>query len=102
MAFGLLGSTTEILLRNWLTFILRELVERQEKKAYYNPGVCQNTREFKIVFNQRVEKFLRRAFLIWESNGEIDKFLNSFGYNNVLLTTNEDGSMTVHKPFDEN
>ena len=99
MAFGLFGTTPPILLRNWLTFILRELVEKQEKRAYYNPGVCQNLRQFKIVYNQRVEKFLHRALLIYESNGDVEKFLTSFGCGNVIISPDDDGSVTVHKPF---
>ena len=49
MSFGLYGSSPRILVRNWLTFLLRELIIRQEKTAFSNnSGMCV---KYKLVKN---------------------------------------------------
>ena len=59
-AFGILSQTPKATLRNWLTYILRELVETQEKRAFYNQDYIRNVGEFKRKFHSKVEKLLQR------------------------------------------
>ena len=82
--------------------MMRELVERQEKKAYYQKGIVANVQEFKTVFNARIEKYVRKAFLTYEANGDLDTFLKTFTYNNVLVTESDDGEFHIKKPFPTN
>ena len=96
------GNTPGVLLRNWITFMLRELVEKQEKKAYYQQGIVKNLQEFKIVFNKRVEKYVHRALLTYDRDGNLDTFLKTFAYNNILVTDSEDEERTTNRPFPNN
>ena len=100
MAFGIAGTRPEIQLRNWLTFTLREMIEKQEKSAYYNPGTRQHLREFKVKYNQRVGKLVHRTALTYELRGEMDKFLTLYAYNNILVNVNEEGEIKINNPYD--
>ena len=99
MAFGLVGNSPAVRLRNWLTFTLREMIEKQEKAAYYKPGLFHHLREFKVKYNQRVRKLVHRTALTYEVNGDVEKFTTLFAYNNVLVNVNEDEEIIVNNPY---
>ena len=52
-AFGLQGKAANIILRNWMTFLLRETIMEQESIAYYNGKGRGNENEIKIRYNER-------------------------------------------------
>ena len=99
MAFGLVSATPAATLRNWLTFMLREQLEKQEKRAYYNGNVQSNLRELKILYNQRIRKYVFQSFLSYECMGELDIFRQHFCIKDVLVTLTDDNPIEVHYPF---
>ena len=99
MAFGLTGVSQPVRLRNWITFTLREMIEKQEKNAYYKPGLFHHLQEFKVKFNQRIKKLVHRTALLQEASGDTDTFLTLFAYNKVLVSVDENDEIKVNDPY---
>ena len=98
-AFGIMSSTPKATLRNWLTYILRELIETQEKRAYYNHDYSSNMKEFKMKYNRKVDKLIHQIFRSYERAGNVDTFNKDFRIGDVLITETEDGDTSVNHLF---
>ena len=53
--FGLLGHSPGVILRNWITFLLRHCIIEQESIAYHNKKGLLNELELKAKFNDLVK-----------------------------------------------
>ena len=74
MAFGMNGSTAKILLRNWITLLLRECVIEQERIAYNNQLGLHNIREIKSKFNIRVKEQVLESYKYHKYKNILDTF----------------------------
>ena len=74
MAFGLEGSSSRILLRIWLTFLLRECIVQQEKIAFHNDLGEGNIVHLKHTFNARVIKEVCEAYELAKHDRQIERF----------------------------
>ena len=84
--FGLTENSPNIILRNWLTFILRQCIATQEGAAYKNKKGPRNIDLIKRNFNQRVKIELMQKYLIFNNLGRAHSFRNIFAVNNYLVT----------------
>ena len=85
MAFGIIGSTPPVLLRNFLTFLLRECIRSFENQAfYYNLGGA-NAIHIQYTFNARVKREVMNAYQLYKSLNRIDYFFKSFDPNKCFL-----------------
>ena len=88
--FGMVGHTPCVLLRNWLTFILRHCIAEQESVAYHNGKGLANERDIKIKFNDRVKSEAMEKYLIYSNLGRTDYFEKIFTVNDFLVTWEND------------
>ena len=98
-AFGVMSLTPNATLRNWLTHIMRGLVESQDKKAYYQHNAARNMKEFKHIYNQKVHKLLNQSLISYRHIGSEETFDKHFRIRDILVTETEDGDFTVNPPF---
>ena len=87
--FGILKNDPKTQLRNWLTFLLREVIIRQELIAYHNKRGRTNIRDMKIYYNARVQREVRQAQQIYTNIGRADIFVRRYAPNNAFLTARE-------------
>ena len=85
MAFGLKGDTPGVILRNWLTYLLRYCITEQESKAFYNQSKMANELEIKIEFNQLIKSEAYKKYLIYKNLGRDKYFCKIFATKNFLL-----------------
>ena len=98
-AFGILSQTPKATLRNWLTHNLRELIETQEKQAYYNHNYIRNIAEFKRKYNAKLEKRLHQVCRSYQQSGNIDAFDKYFRIGDVLLTPTDEDEASFNHPY---
>ena len=84
-AFGLPGSTPNIILRNWLTFLLRQCIVEQERIAYHNKKGNTNVTDIKVEFNQAVKRQVWLKYNILQNLGKLQEFETTFAVNNFLI-----------------
>ena len=85
MAFGLQGTSPKIVLRNWLTFLLRELIIKQEKMAYHNGLGFGNMVILKHTFNARVLQEVCEAYELFVHDNNLERFTSLYNPDRVLL-----------------
>ena len=85
MVFGLLGTTPAVHLRNWLTFMLREQILKQERIAHYNKLGRGNTVQLKHTFNARVQREICSIYKILLLQNRIDIFHVNYNPNRIFL-----------------
>ena len=90
MAFGIIGKTKNIILRNWLTFLLRQTISQQERLAFHNKKGRQNEKDIKIEYNDEVKRQVWQQFNIMSNLNRLDYFRESYGVNDYLITWEED------------
>ena len=67
--FGLIGTSPEIILRNWLTYTLRQCIVDQERIAYHNRQGRLNEHNIKQNFNARVKREVNEKNVIYSNFG---------------------------------
>ena len=85
MAFGLYGSSPRILVRNWLSFLLRDCIIRQEKSAFHNDLGIGNLVHLRHTFNARFTKELINAYTRLKNDQRIDLFHKNYNPDRVFL-----------------
>ena len=85
-AFGLPGHAPNILLRNFMTFLLRECVADQERAAYHNGRGPSNLDDLKIRYNQRIKDEVHMKSVVYKHHGRMGFFESVFAHNNYLIT----------------
>ena len=88
--FGLKGSTPGIILRNWLTFLLRHCIVEQERIAYHNKKGLLNENELKLEFNERVKSEVMAKYRIYSNLGRTEYFEKIFSFDDYLLVWEND------------
>ena len=84
--FGIIGDEPEIILRNWLTFILRECIVLQERIAFHNKKGKENINDIKISYNQSVKTEVWNKYNIYSNLGRLDYFERIFAAKDYLIT----------------
>ena len=101
MAFGMEGNTANIILRNWLTFLLRECIINQENIAYRNKLGLHNITEIKCAFNARLKKEILQSHEYHDKRGTMHIFEHKYRANGVFLKFDEEiQHYTIPKIFD--
>ena len=90
MVFGLPGHKPGIILRNWITFLLRHCIVEQESIAYHNKKGLLNEQDIRLKFNDRVKAEVMRKYRIYSNLGRVDFFERIFACNDYLLTWEND------------
>lgn len=84
--FGIEGHSPNTILRNWLTFLLRECIVDQESIAYHNNRGVENIWDIKIKFNDRVKAELMQKYRIYQSLDRLNIWEKIFAVNDYLVT----------------
>ena len=84
--FGISGTTPNILLRNWMTFVLRQCIVEQENIAYHNQKGQANTKDIKLAYNQKIKTEIWNKYNIYSNLGRMNYFTQIFAVNNYLMT----------------
>ena len=77
MAFGLPGNTKQALLRNWVTFILRQNIMIQHGVAFYQPQV-DNLSNFTKRFNKQIRREIFYHYYQALSTQKLQRFKATF------------------------
>ena len=85
MAFGLKGDTPCVILRNWLTYLLRHCIMEQESIAFYNQSKMANELEIKLKFNQMVKSETYKKYLIYQNLDRENYFRKIFATKGFLV-----------------
>ena len=92
-AFGIIGTTSPIQLRNFLTYILRESIYACEREACYNKLGMQNEPRVKAYLNDLLKGYIKQNYRNFKVIGRLDLFEKYFFINNTLLERNESGEI---------
>ena len=99
MVFGLKGNTPNILLRNFLTFSLREAIQNMEYKGFYDENFATNVDNLKRIYNAKVGEYIQQTFDSYKYNNRPDLFDQYFCSNSSLVEKESDDSIIVTLPF---
>ena len=83
--FGLPGSTPNIILRNWMTYLFRQCIVEQENVAFHNQKGQLNAQEIKLEYNQRIKSEIWSKYNILSNLGREHYFQQIFGANDYLI-----------------
>ena len=83
--FGIPGDSPNVILRNWLTFTLRQCVLEQERKAYYNKKGMQNLVDVKLAYNQTIKTEVWKKYNVYKNLGRDGYFKRMFAVNDYLI-----------------
>ena len=85
--------TTGVLLRNWLTFLLRKIISDAEREAYHVPYV--NLDKIKKTFNKAMVSEITIKAFRYRREGNSQSFDKIFTYDTVLCEKQEDGEYQI-------
>ena len=99
-AFGIVQKkqTTGILLRNWLTFLLRECIAQEEREAYHAKKISK-VQKIKKKFNQAVDLEIHIKIIQYRSENNLEFLEKIITHADVLCQKGEDGVYEVTKIF---
>ena len=99
-AFGITHKTKTIgiLLRNWLTYLLRECILDAERAAYHTPKLG-DLAYIKRKLNMAVKSEIRMKAFRYKNEGKVDFFDKIFTHADILCKKNEDGEYEIKKVF---
>ena len=88
--FGLYGNTPTVILRNWLTFLLRQCIVEYESIAFHNKKGHRNEINIKLSYNQMVKTEVWGKYNILSNLGRLEYFRKKFAVNNHLIAWNNE------------
>ena len=83
--FGLLGHSPNIILRNWITFLLRQCIVDQERIAYHNKKGPLNEFDIKRNLNEKVKTEIMEKYRIFSNLGRNAYFEKVFTVNDFMI-----------------
>ena len=86
IVFGIQGTTPNIILRNWMTFLFRQCIVEQENRAYHNKKGKGNIDDIKLLYNQKIKTEVWNKYNIYSNLGRIPYFTQIFAVNDHLIT----------------
>ena len=97
--FGLKGHDPPTVLRNWLTFLLRECIATFELRAYHNQLGMANIVPFKHYYNSKLQASIAQLYHSYEHRDRLDTFDRYFCFNDSLVQKEGNGVLNVIYPF---
>ena len=88
--FGMIGTSPEIILRNWLTFNLRQCIVDQEAIAYHNKRGILNEYDIECNYNAQVKRQVNEKKIIYSNLGRNDYFVKILATKDFLITWEND------------
>ena len=84
-AFGIVNIINKpaIMVRNWLTYKIREVILDFERKAYHNPKVASVTL-FKAKFNQEIASEVKKLLYRFKHENRMKKFDEIVCFGDIL------------------
>ena len=89
MAFGITANNAKSILRNWITFLVRECIWEQEPIAYKNELGTENIKEIKTRFNTKLREQILTSYRHHQQNGTIGFFKITYCANGTFLEYDE-------------
>ena len=83
--FGMHGSTPNVLLRNWLTYLFRQIVAEQEGCAFHNGKGPANAKCIRSAYNDQVKSELWLKYNIYRNLGREDYYTKIFAQKDYLI-----------------
>ena len=98
-ALGLVNvrSSPGILLRNWVTYKIREEIMNFERKAYYSGRPSIDS--FKVYFNQSMAKEVKQILHRYTIEGSVTKIDKLIAYKGILCKKATNGCYTIKPIF---
>ena len=98
-ALGLVDikSSPGILLRNWVTFKVREQIMKSEQKAHYSG--CPSMDSFKAQFNRSMADDTKRVLHRFYNEGAFSKIDELVAFNGVLCRKVSEDNYTINHIF---
>ena len=84
--FGVHGTTPNIILRNWLTYLFRQIVTEQEHRAFHNKKGPSNAQDIRDALNSKVKSEIWLKYNIYRNVDREDFFTKIFAANDYLIT----------------
>ena len=84
--FGMHGNTPDVVLRNWLTYLFRQIVTEQEGRAFHNKKGPSNADDIRTAYNNKVKSELWLKYNIYLSLEREDYFVKIFAHKDYLIT----------------
>ena len=84
--FGMHGTTPDVVLRNWLTYLFRRIVAEHEGRAFHNKKGPSNAIDIKIAHNQKVKSELWLKYNIYHHLEREAYFNKIFAVKDYLIT----------------
>ena len=99
-AFGIIGKkqTPGILLRNWLTYLLREYISKEERIAYHS-AKKPNFQTVKRKFNNALELEIILKILRYKNEKNLPFFEKFITHDNVLCSKRNDEDYDIRTIF---
>ena len=98
MAYGLLGSQPPIRLRNFITYVMREVISVTERKAYYNKQYMANLPRTISRFHTTLTTYTTQHYNNYYALSRMDLFEKHFLFTNVLVEI-DDSDLVVKNPI---
>ena len=86
------------MLRNWLTYKMREQALQFERKAYHSSKAA-SFNLFKAKFNQSMAYDIKQLMFRYNNEGKLSKFDNIIGYQGILCEKIQEGEYRLKKIF---
>ena len=80
------GTTPDVILRNWLTYLFRQIVAEQEGCAFHNKKGSSNLHDIRIAYNNKVKSELWLKYNIYRNLDREDYFAKIFAVKDYLIT----------------
>ena len=99
MAFGMNGQSDQIIVRNWMTYILRQLIQKQEYVAYNSKVPLQNEHHIRIKYNHKIVKEINKMKIRYKGQNNMRYFDRLFTKNPILVTKQAENTYVIKKIF---
>ena len=99
-AFGIFnGKSTGIILRNWVTFLLRRCIAESEREAYRMPNTIDMEKKIKRKLNHVIFLEISRNIFRYKHENKLDTFENNFTHANVLCEKHGEEDYMIRNVF---
>ena len=100
MAFGILEQTPKIRIRNFVSFIMREVIYEYERIAYHIGKGMQNEEGIKREINYRIIRYVQQSNKNHTVYGRLDTFEQKFMVSDGFLEKDEEDEYMITLPFE--
>ena len=84
--FGIHGTTPDTILRNWMTYLFRQIVAEHEARAFHNKKGQENAKDIRIAYNHKIKSELWLKYNIYRNLGREGYFTKIFAVKDYLIT----------------